>query len=49
MICMILAHIGPKSNGAKNGMKNKDYGSGKATLRFKSNGTAAIEQAVSGI
>ncbi|OXA50710.1 PDZ domain-containing protein GIPC3 isoform X1 [Folsomia candida] len=38
-----FSNIGPKST--KNGIKSKSYGSGKETLRFKSNGTASIEQA----
>lgn len=36
--------IGPKSGNAKAGKKG--YGSGKETLRFKSNGKAAIENEV---
>ncbi|PZC75123.1 PDZ domain-containing protein GIPC3 [Helicoverpa armigera] len=37
-----FASIGPKTSGAKSG-RNKSYGSGKETLRFKANGQATIE------
>lgn len=37
--------IGPRGGGGKAG-KSKGYGSGKETLRFKSNGSAAIEDEV---
>ena len=43
MICIfIAANIGPRS-GPGTG-KKASYGSGKQTLRLKSNGTAAIEE-----
>lgn len=38
-------NIGPKSDNKK-GNKGKSYGSGKETLRFRSNAPAQIEQAV---
>ena len=37
--------IAPRKGAAGNG-KNKGYGSGKETLRFKANGNAAIEDEV---
>lgn len=43
---MKIANIGPK-NGKMKGSSGKGYGSGKETLRFKSNGTAIVEKAVS--
>lgn len=39
--------IGPKTSGAKSGRTKQNYGSGKETLRFKSNGQATIENEVS--
>lgn len=38
-------NIGPKSDSKNKGNKGKSYGSGKETLRFRSNGPAQIEQA----
>ncbi|XP_043226853.1 PDZ domain-containing protein GIPC3-like [Amphibalanus amphitrite] len=39
-----FANIGPRS-GPKSGSKAPQYGSGKATLRFRANGPAVVEQA----
>ena len=36
-----LANIGPRNGGG--GMKKSGYGSGRQTLRFKSNGEAKVE------
>ena len=41
-ISILLVNIGPRSGGGAG--KKASYGSGKQTLRLKSNGTASVEE-----